>query len=309
MLKTFVKLLPLCTALSGLFTLDAQALEIQHAQGSTTFEQRPERVVAIGLGSLDTLDAMGIKPVAVSRISDALPDYLAHYKDNGVASAGSLSEPDFESIYNQRPDLIVVGARAADQYKALSEIAPTIVYATDPKQSYWTSTKQQWRNMAKVFDQTPQVEAKIAELEKRIAAILEINQEHKLDALTVMSAGGNITTFGAQSRFSAIYKDFGFSETVAGIAASRHGDLISYEFIREHDPSTLLVIDKDKLLNNGQSDTLKDFANPLVSATRAYRDERVRFLDINAWYLAIAGMRATEQMIEDIQTLQLPTKQ
>ena len=116
-----------------------------------------------------------------------------------------------------------------------------------------------------------------------------------------MSAGGNITTFGAQSRFSAIYKDFGFKEAAKGIKESNHGDLVSYEFIRDVNPTNLLIVDKDKLINKEKSRTREEFANPLVKATDAYKNNSLTYLDINAWYIAIAGVTATDQMIEDVK--------
>lgn len=282
------------------FSTSAKMVEVEHAQGTTKLDSNPQRVVVIGLGALDTVKAMGVEPVAVSTVS-MFPDYLAEYRDYQFVSAGSLHEPNFEVIYSQKPDLIIVGSRAAPKYKELSQIAPTIVFATDSSQGYWQSTQQQWRNLGKVFDKQEFVETKIRQFDQEIAAIRGANQRNNLDALTVMSAGGNITAFGAQSRFSAIYKDFGFKETVQGIKESRHGDLISYEFISEKNPSTLLVVDKDLLINKGKGSTVqRDFENALVQSTQAYKQNRMTYLDINAWYLSIAGMRATEQMIADV---------
>ncbi|KFI11013.1 enterochelin ABC transporter substrate-binding protein [Vibrio sp. B183] len=290
------------TAGSLAFNVNAEMVVIEHAQGVTKLETNPERVVVIGLGALDTVKAFDVKPVAVSTVS-MFPDYLSEYRSYDFVSAGSLHEPDFETIYMQKPDLIIIGTRAAAKYKELSEIAPTIVYASDANKGYWESTKEQWRNLAQVFEKQDFVESKIEQLDSEFKAIQESNQQNELDALTVMSAGGNITTFGAQSRFSAIYKDFGFKESVEGIKESRHGDLVSYEFIRETNPSALLVIDKDILINKGKGSTVKrDFENDLVKATHAYQNKKMAYLDINAWYLSISGMRATEQMIEDVKT-------
>lgn len=297
-----LSVLALATGLLA-FGAHAKIVEIEHAQGTTKLESSPERVVVIGLGALDTVKAFGIEPVAISTVS-MFPDYLAEYRDYSFISAGSLHEPDFETIYTQKPDLIIVGSRAADKFKELSEIAPTIVFAADSKQGYWESTQQQWRNLAEVFDKKEFVESKIEQLDNQFKAIRASNDENNTDALTVMSAGGNITAFGAQSRYSAIYKDFGFKESVAGIKESRHGDLVSYEFIREKNPSTLLVIDKDILINKGKESTVKrDFENSLVQATNAYQNKKLAYLDINAWYLSVAGMRATQQMIDDVKSV------
>lgn len=280
---------------------NAKVVEIEHTQGKTKVETNPERVVVIGLGPLDTVKAFGIEPVAVSTVS-MFPEYLAQYRNGDFVSAGSLFEPDFETIYSQKPDLIIVGPRGADKYKELSEIAPTIVYALDANKGYWESTQQEWRKLGEVFEKQQFVEDRIAQLDGAFKEIREYNQSNKVDALTVMSAGGNITTFGSMSRFGSIYKDFGFVQTVDGVKNTRHGDLISYEFIREKNPSTLLIVDKDILINKGKSSNVKrDFENDLVKATDAYKNDKMAYLDINAWYLSIGGMRATEQMIEDVK--------
>ncbi len=277
----------------------AETIMVSHQLGNTTLETKPQRVVVIGTGTLDAVDYFGIKPVAVTQAT-TMPSYLLKYKAKEFASSGSLNEPDFETIYMQKPDVIIIGPRAVKAYKELSEIAPTIVFAADSK-GYWESTQEQWRMLGHVFEIQDKVEAKISSVTAEINEIATYNKENNIAALTVMSAGGNITTFGAQSRFSAIYKDFGFQEAAKGIKESRHGDLVSYEYIRDVNPSNLLIVDKDKLINKDKSRTREEFANPLVQATDAYKNDSLTYLDINAWYLAIAGVTATDQMIADVK--------
>ena len=276
-------------------------IKIPHQLGTLTLDATPQRVVVIGLGVLDALDAFGIEPVALTKAAQ-LPDYLSKYKSKKYASSGSLFEPDFETIYNQKPDIIIVGARGAASYKELSKIAPTLVFTTDEKLGYWKSTQQQWRNLGKAFNIEHKVEQKIQAVEKEISAIRQYNLSHNLDALTVMSSASNVTAFGSQSRFSAIYQDFGFKQTVKNIKSSRHGDLISYEFISKSNPSILFIIDRDKLVNKGKSTTKEDFNNALIKTTKAYHNDNITFLDLNAWYLSIAGVTATEQMIQDMKS-------
>ncbi|MGU3841603.1 ABC transporter substrate-binding protein, partial [Vibrio diabolicus] len=118
-------------AMLSLFTVSpsfAAKVVIDHYMGQTELEQSPERVVVIGFGPLDALDNFGIDPVAVSNSSN-LPSYLSKYSKDNYTSAGSLFEPDFETIYMQKPDLILVGPRASAKYEELSEIAPTVVFA------------------------------------------------------------------------------------------------------------------------------------------------------------------------------------
>ncbi|SDI09649.1 iron complex transport system substrate-binding protein [Vibrio xiamenensis] len=281
------------------FGSHAEMVEIKHEMGTTQVETNPSRVVVLGIGALDVVDSLGINPVAVSKVS-MLPDYLKKYSD--YPSSGSLFEPDFEAIYNDKPDVIIAGPRSASHYDELSKIAPTVIFGSARGADYWPATQQEWRKLGKVFDKQQWVEKKITELDAQFKAIRDYNQAHNADALTVMSSGGNITTFGAHSRFSIIYKDFGFNETVKNIKPSQHGDLISYEYIQKANPSTLFIIDRDKLVNKGQSHTHQEFENDLVKSTKAYKNQHMKYLDLNAWYLAISGVKATENMVADIES-------
>lgn len=280
---------------------NAETITIEHRMGKTEINGIPERVVVIGLGTLDAVDALGIEPVAVSQTLPQAPAYLEKYKDEKYANAGSLSEPNFETIYMQKPDVIVIGPRSAENFAELSKIAPTVVFAADNKKGYWAETQEQWRNLGKIFGKEDWVEQKINALDKEFKAISDYNHAEGNDALTIMSSGGKLTSFGADSRFSAIYADFGFKESVKGIKASNHGDLVSFEFIREADPKILLVIDRDALINPAESQTRKQFDNDLIKATQAYKNNRMTYLDLNAWYLSMSGITATEQMISDIK--------
>ncbi len=278
----------------------AQSITIEHSMGSTTLEQGPKRVVVLGVGPLDALDSFGIEPVAVTKFPST-PTYLTKYESDAYPSAGSLFEPDYENIFEQHPDLIISGPRNAKNYEELSKIAPTIIYEVDQNKDYWQSTQEQWQNLGKIFAIEPKVNQTIEKMDAQFKAIKQHNQDHPQKALMVMANGGKISAFGAASRFASLYQDFGFSEAVQGIKTGRHGDLVSYEFIHDKNPQVLFVLDRDGLVNKGKSTTRSDFDNDLVKSTDAYQSGKVSFLDINAWYVSIAGVQSTQQMIDDVK--------
>ena len=286
------------------FSSLSKPIQITHMLGNTELEPEPKRVVVIGLGTLDALDAFGIEPVAITK-SMHLPDYLRKYQDSKYASSGSLFEPDFETIYMQKPDMIIIGPRASGSYDELSKIAPTVVFANNENKGYWESTQQQWRNLGLIFNIKEKVEKKIDVINADIQAIQQYNEKYSDGALIVMTSGGNVTAFGAESRFSAIYQDFGFKQASSITNSSRHGDLISYEFISKTDPAILFVIDRDALLNKDKISTVDNFSNELIKTTDAYKKRQIVLLDLNAWYLSMAGVTATEQMVKDVKTLML----
>ncbi|WP_286036835.1 siderophore ABC transporter substrate-binding protein [Vibrio sp. SCSIO 43136] len=281
-------------------TAVAKPISVKHNLGTTQVETKPERVIVIGVGPLDAIDSLGVKPVAVGGKA-YFPEYLSEYKGNQYPSVGSLFEPDFEKIYSLKPDLIIVGVRASSSYKDLSEIAPTLVLEPDPKGSYWQTTQAMWRSLGKVFEKQQEVEKWIASFDGQIKALSVHIQKQNLDALTLISSAGNVSAFGKNSRFSTIYNDFGFKETVEGLKESRHGDIISYEFIKEKNPQAMLVIDRDFLLSKGKESSKSSFDNDLVKQTDAYKNNRIQFLNISAWYLAAGGVRAVETMISDVK--------
>ncbi|MFC3024579.1 siderophore ABC transporter substrate-binding protein [Vibrio zhugei] len=291
-----------CALLGLVVACAAQAspVTVQHKLGKTTVAQVPKRVVVIGFGALDAVTSFGIEPVAVSK-TQFMPAYLSQYAGDQYRDAGSLFEPDFEAIYNAKPDVIIIGPRAEKAYDELTKIAPTFVFGSRYNTDYWQHTQEEWHKLGKIFDIEPKVDAAIAKLDKQFQAVHDYNQQHSSNALVVMASGGNISTFGTSSRFSSVFHEFGFKTAAQVDNKGQHGDLISYEYIRQHNPDNLFIIDRDKLVNPKDSHTHENFENKLVQATKAYQDGHMYYLDLNAWYLGISGVHATEQMIQDVQ--------
>lgn len=111
---------------------DAFPVTIEHAFGSTTIEEVPERVVTVGFTDHDILLALGVVPVGLRNwygdhergvwpwaeplLGDATPELLP------------AEELNFEQIAALDPDLILglyVGLEEAE-YETLSKIAPTV---------------------------------------------------------------------------------------------------------------------------------------------------------------------------------------
>lgn len=102
--------------------------EVTHAMGSTTITSEPKRVVVLETGELDSVLAMGLKPVGITTTkgSEPVPSYLAdRVKD--VATVGTVNEINVEKIAELHPDLILgTQLRAEKLYPQLSAIAPTV---------------------------------------------------------------------------------------------------------------------------------------------------------------------------------------
>ncbi|WP_070966578.1 siderophore ABC transporter substrate-binding protein [Vibrio sonorensis] len=286
--------LPLLVALLSA-TSSANQITVTHSLGTTTLDKTPTRIVVLGMDSLDVLDRLGIEPIGV--VKSPMPAYLSKYQDSKYTPVGSLFEPDFEAIYNLKPDLIIVSNRSSTSFEELEKIAPSVLFISD-WYNYWETTQDAWRMLGKIFSKQEQIEQHISAISSEIETIRSKTKGQK--ALTVLQSGGKISTFGAKSRYSSIYKLFGFSEAVDSVDATRHGQLISYEFIAETNPDYLLVLDRDRAIGRSDSINREEFDNPLINPLPVYKNDRIGFLTPAAWYISSSGITATELMVSDI---------
>ncbi|MGF1696085.1 siderophore ABC transporter substrate-binding protein [Vibrio lamellibrachiae] len=294
-----VSIVASATLLLSQFTA-AETITVKHLMGETQVETKPERVVVLGMDSLDVLDKLGIEPIGV--VKSPMPPYLTKFQDERFKTVGSLFEPDFETIFTLNPDLIIVSNRSSGSISELEKIAPTVLFMADSKH-YWETTQQAWRMIGDIFEKQEQVESIIRDQQEQIDAIHAKVTADKADALVVMVSGGNLTTFGAKSRYGAIYSLFGFSESYGNSETYQHGDAISYEYITKVNPQYMLVLDRDAAIGQSKATAKEQFDNPLVNKLPVYRNDKISYLDSHAWYISASGIQANQKMIDDIQSV------
>ncbi|RWZ54645.1 iron-siderophore ABC transporter substrate-binding protein [Halobacillus fulvus] len=102
--------------------------EVEHAMGTTTLEEKPEKVVTLYQGANDTATAFGVTPVGIveSWVQQPVYDYLKEDLE-GVEIVGQETQPNLEEIAALEPDLIVATkTRHEEVYEQLQQIAPTV---------------------------------------------------------------------------------------------------------------------------------------------------------------------------------------
>lgn len=290
--------------LFSIFTLSAiaqaESITIEHSLGKVTLENTPQRVVVVGgHGSLDTLNRLGIKPVGV--VTNMLPEYLKEYGEGETTSIGSMKEVDFETIFTLKPDIIIAESRMVDSYSTLSSIAPTVMYMVD-NGDYWNDTQKNWRMLGKIFDKEEVVETIITDTQSQLTHTREKIESQNLKTLAIMNSGNNISMFGHKSRFSVIFDEFGFQEARSSESQNSHGNLISFEFIAEAAPDVIFILDRESAIGQSSGKAQALFDNVLMKSTPAYKNNRIVYLNPSAWYLTIAGMDATQIMIDDVNS-------
>ena len=199
-------------------------------------------------------------------------------------------------------DVPNVSNRSSGSIEELSKIAPTVLFMVDP-QDYWNTTQQSWKMIGQIFEQEERVERTIAQQQAQINDIRLKTKVSAPKALTVMSNGGNLSTFGEQSRYSAIYRLFGFKEASSNIKTSTHGDIISFEYIASANPDYLLILDRDQAIGRAQGKALAQFDNALIHNTNAAQNKNIAHLNSEAWYISASGITANQIMIDDINSV------
>ncbi|CAH0533265.1 Petrobactin-binding protein YclQ [Vibrio stylophorae] len=276
----------------------AKGATYTHALGETHLDKTPQRIVVLGFASLDLLQRLAIKPVGVTQT--LLPEYLASFADASYVHAGSLSEPDFETIFELAPDLIIIEGRMAGAYQDLSQIAPTYIFMPDA-QNYWSSVQQGWRDIGAMLNKSTEVERLIDSVQQQMSTLQAKVKAQPLSTLMVMNNGNKIAMFGPNSRFGLIYRELGFPSVSHDTSANGpHGHLISFEYIAQQAPQILFVMDREQAIGRAQGMAKKQFDNPLMAKTPAAQFHRLIFLNPSVWYLATGGVTATELMLADL---------
>lgn len=271
-------------------------VEVTDENGTVEVPINPEKVVVFDMGSLDTIDALGAGDAVVGTAVDNLPSYLSDYED--VEAAGGIKEPDVEAINALAPDLIIISGRQSDYYEQLSEIAPTIYLSVDYTDT-WNSIQDNVNTLATIFGSEAAAKEQLADLDSQIKELSEKAAASEDKTLVTLVNEGELSAFGAGSRFGIVYDTFGFAEADEAIESSTHGQSISYEYVLETNPDVLFVVDRTQAIGGDTSNNnIAD--NELVQQTTAGTNDQVIALDPEVWYLSGGGLESVQLMIDDV---------
>lgn len=273
-----------------------ESLSITHELGEVTLEKTPENIVVFDYGTLDMLQALNV-PIAGLPKSN-IPAFLEEFDTDEYVNVGSLKEPDFETIYEMKPDLIFISGRAAAAYDELSKIAPTLYLAID-SEDYMGSLEHNSKVIGQIFGKDQEADAKMKSLMDKAKEIEEKATQGDEEALVILTNDGSISAYGRNSPFGIIHNALGFKEVDEEIETSTHGQNISYEYILDKNPKNLFVIDRAQVVG-GEVTASKTLENDLVKETMAYKEGNIFYLDPMIWYISSGGFRSTDMMLDEV---------
>ncbi|MCR2823441.1 siderophore ABC transporter substrate-binding protein [Lederbergia panacisoli] len=275
----------------------AEELTIKHMLDETKVKKNPEKIVVFDFGSLDTLDKLGIEPIALPKTN--IPKYLEKYGDEKYENVGSLKEPDFEKIHSLKPDLIIISGRQMELYDEFKAIAPTIYLGVDTEK-YMESFESNARTIGEIFDKEDEVNKELTAIEDSIKALKEEASNLDGKSLVVLANEGKVSAYGPKSRFGIIHDVFGFAPVDDTIEVSTHGQGISFEYIVEKNPDYLFVVDRGAAVD-GESSGKQIVENEMVEKTNAYKNDHIIYLDPDFWYLSGGGLESVASMVKEVE--------
>lgn len=278
-----------------------EMVTITHKLGEVQVPKNPQSVVVTDFGILDTLDALEVEGITgIPQDTTAVPNYLQDYMTKDYTNIGGLKEINYEQLYELQPDVIFIGGRLEDQYEELSKVAP-VVYLAPDQEDYMGSLEKNVTCIAEIFGKEDVAKDKLAQIKEDTQAVKERAESGEVTGLVTMINKGEVSAFGEVSRFGMIHNAFGIKAADPHLTNSTHGQVVTFEYLREVNPNYLFVVDKNVLSEDGGSQTAKDtLNNPLVNQMDAAQNNHIVFLDTNAWYIATGGLKATEVMVKNI---------
>lgn len=278
---------------------EAGTVTVEHAQGTTEVPADPQRVVVFDMGTLDTLDALGLGEEVVGVPKASVPSFLSEYEAEDLADVGTLQEPDYEALARLDPDLVLVGFRSAAAYPELSKAFPTVDVTYDFTEGL-AGAEESAALVGEIFGKEAEVEELVAQIDAKVEEIRPAG-EAAGTGMVLQTSGGEVTLNGAESRYGPIFTDLGVAEAQTGVEAAQHGEVVSFELIRDANPDWIFAVDRDAAIGQPSGQAAEQVLdNELVAATTAWQTGQVVYLDGERWYVVMHGLNNIQAMLDEI---------
>lgn len=278
---------------------DDNSVLIKHQADEVRVPLSPEHVILFDYGALDSFEELGIATTVVGLPKHTMPKYLKKFQDDkSIENVGNLMEPNFQKINELEPDLIIIGMRQIADYKEFAAIAPTIIYELD-YENYVGSVDKNIIQLGTIFQMEDKAKERLNKLHRTLEQEKDKLSGDTLRGLILMYNDSKFSAYGKGSRFGLIHDYFGIPAVVEDLEVSRHGNSISSEFIQEHNPELLYVLDRNAAITD-QDIHKESIENNLIKQTTAYKNGKITYLSPDVWYLSGGGIKALEIMGKEI---------
>ncbi len=287
--------LALTLLLPSVQSVIAEKAKVDTARGPKEVNINPSKVAVFDLSAADTLTALGIKIHGIPK-----PYWLTYLKKSlaDAVSVGTLFEPDYETLFKLKPDLIVAGGRSYKKVPELNRIAPTIDM-TIWGPGHFKQVKQRLKTYGKIFSIEDKANALEKEFDDKLARLKTLVKD-KGKALIILTNGSKITAFGKNSRFGWLHAEADIPEAKPSDQNKTHGEVISFEFIVKADPDWLFVIDRGAAIAQAGPSAKATLDNALMHKTKVWKNKRIIYLNPGNMYLSGGGILSIMQTMDSL---------
>lgn len=269
---------------------------VEHAMGSTEIPERPERVVVLDTGELDSVLSLGVTPVGAvtTAVSEEFLSYLADDAE-GVEVVGTISEPNLEAIAGLEPDLILSSKmRHEDLYDQLAQIAPTVF-----AERVGVTWKENLRLDAEALGLEDEAEAALEQFEADAAALgTELGDAAGRTVSAVRFMQGAVRVYTAQSFIGTVLADIGLQQRQLPSDNPTFAEL-GEEEITSADADVVLY---SSYGTEGESDAAAIQAGPLWPRLTAVAEGDAHRVDDDVFFTGV-GLRAATLQLEQLREL------
>lgn len=265
---------------------------IEHAMGRTEVSERPERVVVLDTGELDSAMTLGVRPVGSVEVVEGagFPSYLEG--TGGIEEVGTIEEPNLEKIATLEPDLILSSeVRHRRIYDQLSGIAPTVFTRTP---SEWQTN---FRVHAQALGRVERAERFEEEYDRSVERLRETLGEKPWPEVSVVRfTPGDTRIYQKENFVGTVLEDVGLPRPPAQ-DVERFGLLnLNAEAIPKMDGDVIFVTTYG---NEGDTAKAEITSDPLWRQLGAVRDGNVHEVSDDLWMLGL-GYGAAAGVMEDL---------
>ncbi|ROO91335.1 iron complex transport system substrate-binding protein [Actinocorallia herbida] len=212
-------------------------ITIEHALGTTTITEKPERVATVNWANHEVPLALGVVPVGMAAANfgdddkDGLLPWVKERLDELKAETPVLFDEtdgiDFEAVADTNPDVILAAYSGLTQqdYDTLSDIAPVVAY---PEIAWGTA----WRDSIKLNSKAMGMEAEgdklITSIEGEITEVVGKYPQLKDKSIMFMTHvdPGDVSEIGFYTRADTrtlFFEDLGLKVADSIVEASKDG--------------------------------------------------------------------------------------
>ena len=265
-----------------------------HALGEIEVPVEPRRIASLH----DTIVTyllfdLGFKPIASAGVEEQI-----RVGDNDVsdlAFLGQVTDPNIEQIAVLAPDLIIgLESNNGDQYDQLSQIAPTVLFASPD------SLFDYHRRLADLVNRLPEYEALVRQVDQRTedmkARLDQISPELEVSTLSAVAVDQIFTIYGPANPYMVAFDRLGLRFPAA--MPPNHGsvnEFFSLERLPDFDADIIFL-----LSGVGTTEALRELQEqPLFKALNAFQKGQVFTVSYDEWlYTRIPGILSVYDDIE-----------